>query len=251
MTLTVISKYVSQPIKKALPGPVKHPLLEFTLWNWRRRGLPAQSPQDISIFKAILSEVGDNSVRVFEWGSGFSTIYYSRFLRDLGRQFDWYAIDNSPKWHQRVRAKVAQADLVNEVSLYCSVFPAFWELPSYSPADPVPPESYANGVSALDYVNMPIKVGGQFDVIIIDGRLRRRCLLVVAEALAPRGIVLLHDAGREHYHSSPSSYGFTEFVDTGMMPGLRAKSSIALCSIDSPSFINELAKKYGPRSKSR
>ena len=92
---------VTTAINRILPTYVKHPALAITHWYGQMRGLPAQSRGDLSIFKDILIKVPGQKLRVFEWGSGASTIYYSEFLRTKGHQFDWYAADNSEVWRQR------------------------------------------------------------------------------------------------------------------------------------------------------
>lgn len=217
-------------IKKILPNPIKHPLLSCSGWYWYRRGLPAQSARDIWVFKEVLSTAEAERLRVFEWGPGASTIYYSKFLNSIGRRFEWYAIDNSRKWFRRVEERITRSRLTDQVHIYCSEFPAFWEMPEYSPDNPVPPQSYSSSASVLKYVNFPKELAGRFDVIILDGRYRRRCLLVAAEVLAPRGIVILHDAHRTHYHSSLSVYSHVQFLETGVLPGTRTRSAIALCS---------------------
>ena len=241
---------VSTAIKRILPNPIKHPLLTCSRWYWYKRGLPAQSTGDIEVFKEAVATVGEGSLRVFEWGSGASTIYYSKFLKSLGREFEWHAIDNSKKWHQMVQKRVLHARLSGCVDVRCLEFPAFWELSGYSPDSPVPTHSYTCSGNVLKYVNSPRELGKRFEMVIVDGRYRRRCLLVAAEVLAPRRVVILHDAQRTHYHSSLASYPHVEFLETGVLPGSREKSAIALCSLDDGSFIHQLAGKYRARWQS-
>jgi hypothetical protein len=137
-------KMVPATIRKIIPTPDKHPVLACTGWYWYRPGLPAQSPADILVFKEVLSTIAGERLRVFEWGSGASTIYYSKVLKSLGRKFEWHSMDNSRKWCQRVHQKVLRAHLSDRVRVYCSEFPAFWELPGYSPDNPVPVHSYTS-----------------------------------------------------------------------------------------------------------
>ena len=233
-------------IKRVLPTKVKHPLLAYTRWYWELRGRPAQSSQDISIFKAVLcsAAASGNKIRVFEWGSGLSTIYYSQFLRARGIDFAWYAMENSRLWHDRVQAKIAQANLEDRVQISCADFPGFWQLPGFSANNLVPPKSYTDGPGPREYIDKPKRIGIQFDVILIDGRFRRRCLLVSKEVLASKGTVVLHDAHKSHYLSSLAVYPQVEFLETGVLPGFRTKSTIALCSLDEPSLIDEIVGQY-------
>jgi hypothetical protein len=203
------------------------------------------------IFKEVLSKVEGQSLRIFEWGSGSSTVYYPKFLTSIGRQFQWYAQDNSTEWFQRSRGRVADASLSEWVHVDCSEFPAFWDLPSYSPGDPVPPKTYSDSAMVQEYVDSPKNLGGHFDVMIIDGRFRRRCLQVGAEVIAPKGIVILHDADRDHYHSSLALYPHVLVLETGSLPGTSLRSHIALASFDGRELIDDFANKYIMLTQSR
>jgi len=236
---------VTKTIKKILPNYMKHPMLATYYWYWRQRGLPAQSRRDLTIFKEILLSAANPELRVFEWGSGASTVYYSEFLRASGRKFDWYAADNSPEWCQRCQEKIDKASLTEQVHVSCSEFPAFWEHPGYSYENPVPPQQSLDDAMVAQYVETPKQIGGQFDVIIIDGRFRRRCLEVAAQVIAPDGIVILHDAQKTHYHPSLELYQQVKFLETGRLPGLRQNSTIAMASLKEVGLITELVERYG------
>ena len=40
-------------------------------------GYPAQTRRDIEIFKSVFDFYSNRQLRVFEWGSGFSSIYFN------------------------------------------------------------------------------------------------------------------------------------------------------------------------------
>lgn len=86
---------------------------------------------------------------------------------------------------------------------------------------------------------MPLEVGGQFDVMIIDGRFRRRCLLVAKEVLAKGGVVFLHDAQKPRYHLSLPEFSRSKFITTGSMPGSSQQSTIALCCMGEQTPISQ------------
>ena len=124
---------VLQTLRRWMPYSIKHPLITSTKWHWTARALPAQSLRDISIIKELLTKVQNEKIRVWEWGSGRSTIYYSKFLRNLGMKFEWHAAENSLVWSQTCDTKLSQAGLEQDVHIHCCEFPPFWELPTYSP----------------------------------------------------------------------------------------------------------------------
>jgi hypothetical protein len=51
-----------------------------------------------------------------------------------------------------------------------------------------------------EYVNFPGQQNRRYDIILVDGRKRRRCLLEAAKLLKNDGVVLLHDAWRPYYN---------------------------------------------------
>ena len=223
-------------ILKLAPYPIKHPLITFTRWIWGVRGLPAQSPKDMKVLKELLTSARGEVVRVWEWGAGRSTIYYPKFLQSLGKDFEWHAVDNSSDWYAKCKKNLEGTSFSDRVHMYCREFSAFWQLPDYADSDPVPPVSFNESSAVTEYINLPADIGGQFDVIIIDGRYRRRCLLMARNLLAPGGTVYLHDAQKEWYHPSLSSYDCVKFEETGNLPGTKQKSSIALCSVNDESW---------------
>jgi hypothetical protein len=235
---------IPKVIKRILPGTVKHPLLASSQWYWNLRGLPAQSTGDMAIFKEVLSNAGDQMVRVFEWGSGASSIFYPKYLKSTGRKFDWHAMENSAPWHKKTQERIIQSRLADEVSLHFSEFPAFWQLPGFSADNPVPSETDTDSANVLDYIDGPKNIGGPFDVLIIDGRFRRRCLLAARDVLAPGGVVILHDAQKIHYHPSLSSFPNVRFVRSGPLPGSSQPSTIALCTLEDYPWLGQLLEKY-------
>lgn len=179
-------------------------------------GLPAQTPQERQLFKTLFGLMaGNGRLRVFEWGCGLSTTYYASFLADRKFDFEWHALDNNRAWHERVTQIVTSRGLGGRVTLYLQEFPPFWEKPGWG-AVPPPCGAFAPKTeSEKAYVDLPLKLGGAFDVLIVDARFRRRCLAAAKEALKPDGIVVLHDAQKTHYQEGLDAYPFAAFIETG------------------------------------
>ena len=231
---------IRRTLQEVVPGAIKHPLISFTRWYWQLRTLPQQSVEDINIFKQVLSNACSGRLRVFEWGTGLSTVYYPTFLKSIGREFEWHSIDNSAVWHQKISVHIRKRHLSENVQVYCSEFPAFFQLPGYSASNPIPSDSYCNHPSVAKYVSFPIQLGEPFNVIIIDGRFRRRCLMVAKEAITSNGIVILHDADRSHYYPPLASYPHHLFIQSGTLPGSRQKSMIAIISLQNHDLFQQL-----------
>jgi len=231
-------------LKCVLPNAVKHPWQAAERWYWRSKRLPHQNLKEIQMFKDLLQRSGGEELRVFEWGAGTSTIFYAKFLRDQGRAFQWFAMDNSKYWSDQCRSDIDQIGLSDRVTINCCSFPAYWEYPGSSPGDPVVPYSAKNSAEVAEYVGKPEALGGRFDVIFIDGRYRRRCLLAAKQALSPNGVVILHDAEREHYWAGTEGFSNANLMLTGKAPGTATKTAVVFCTNETNVLIQQLKEKH-------
>lgn len=125
------------------------------------------SVRDADILERVIFRVAKvrGSINVFEWGSGKSTKYFTAELARQNVPFTWSAVEHVPSWADAVSTDLHQSATVIRSGL------------------------------GGEY---PLAIRGHDpDLIIVDGRLRRRCLV---EASKLRGVVVLHDAQREYYH---------------------------------------------------
>ncbi len=132
--------------------------------------VPMMDPDEVEAMRAVLLERKPR--RVLEWGSGGSTLVWPRELPDA----DWLSIEHDPAYARAIRDR-----LPPNVDLRVLPYPDYWMLD-------------------------PGEVG-KFDLIVVDGRKRLLCLEQARQLLADDGAVLLHDAGRERYHSAFNWYG--------------------------------------------
>jgi len=179
------------------------------------RGLPAQSAKDIIIFKSIFNHFPNKKITVFEWGSGFSTIYYAQYLKKKGLFLQWHTIDNNKVWHDKVVSMVKSKGLDVHVILYLKEFLPFWMKPGWGKIPPPCGEFVPKTHNELEYINFPKALGVKFDIVIVDARFRRHCLKVAKEVLAPEGVIVLHDAQKPHYHQGLEDFTLRSFYDTG------------------------------------
>ena len=162
---------------------------------------------------------------------GSSTVYYPSYLRAIGRQFEWHAVDNSRVWYERVRRRVRAAGLERQVHLACIAFPRPFDLPGCSMARPACLGTYPDPGPVLCYIEYPKTLGMSFDLLLVDGRFRRRCLLLAREVVRPDGVVVLHDAHRAYYHSILSAFPVSGFVRGWRFPGSKPRSQMWVGSV--------------------
>lgn len=124
------------------------------------------------------------TLECFEWGAGGSTVEFPKVTLPYAR-FRWMSIEHSREWKNKVQAELEREGLSKFVQVILE------------PCEGNPFEQPMD-----DYVEWPFRFEKRFNFIFVDGRKRRRCLLVASKLLARGGVVILHDAQREWYHSA-------------------------------------------------
>ncbi len=165
---------------------------------------PYMTPEEVAaVEKLLLAHCPKNkTASVLEWGSGGSTVAFPKFLKANGRSVNWLAVEHDSKWAERVIANVIAGVRVVNIK---TDGPQGWK----------------------PYIEPEAAKGKKFDVVIVDGRMRRRCMAMAAGLLAEGGIVILHDAERPYYHPA-----FDQFEGSFVTPRLwvgKAKGATPPC----------------------
>ena len=144
-------------------------------------------------------------IRVFEYGSGASTIWLSRRADEV----------HSVEHHQDFGQMMAQ-----ELSTYGNVsLRIVPPIASTSPLIGSQKEGHA-GLDFSDYVDSIDSLPGQFDLIVIDGRAREACLRKAMPRLAEGGLIVFDNSRRKRYHDAIAASGMKEKVLRGLTPTL-------------------------------
>lgn len=135
-----------------------------------RRGYPCDksgAPRPWMNYAIVhfLEERLNKSHALFEYGSGFSTLFYADLVASVE------SVENSAYWYEQMNAQVPANANVTLV-----------------PAD-------IDG----DYCRSILNLSKTYDVVVIDGRDRANCLLQSLSKLSPKGVVILDDSSRERY----------------------------------------------------
>jgi predicted O-methyltransferase YrrM len=138
--------------------------------------------------------------RVFEWGSGASTIWLAK------RAAQVISVEHDAPWFAMVReatSKRPNARLIH--------------VPVAQSEAPDAVRSMKPGWEAFDfrdYVSAIDSVEGTFDLIVIDGRCRVACLERAAKRLKPDGLIVFDNSHRSHYRAAISTSALHR-CDTG------------------------------------
>lgn len=125
--------------------------------------------------------------RVFEWGSGASTVWLAR------RSGSVSSVEHDPAWARIVRPVLPGNADVRVVE------------PAPATGSPGEERSRKPGYEALDfapYVGALDETPGRFDVIVVDGRAREACFRRAIGRLAPGGILVFDNVDRQRYREA-------------------------------------------------
>ncbi|MBZ5737494.1 class I SAM-dependent methyltransferase [Nocardioides mangrovi] len=162
---------------------------------------------------------GRPGARVFEWGSGASTLWLA------SRSGSVHSVEHDAGWAEALRPRLpANVDLT-------LVPPTATPAPAIGSAKP--------GHAGLDfstYVAAIDETHGLFDVVVIDGRAREACLERAVGRLAPDGLIVFDNVDRQRYRDAIGALGGRLDVITtrGLTPALPYPTRTALLRLAGP-----------------
>ena len=173
------------------------------LFRWlasRGEGYLLEAPSPWMTFDAIDRIAGhlQDGMRVFEYGSGGSTLFWLR------RKVELVSIEHDPAWFDVVKGKLPVGGNVD----YRLVPPEPFDEANVGkdPADPLAYVSMDEPSRGRTYRAYATQIDAypdaHFDVVIVDGRARPCCLWHAAPKVKPGGLLVLDNANRDYYLKS-------------------------------------------------
>lgn len=123
-------------------------------------------------------------MRVFEYGSGNSTLWYSKRVKQV------VAVESDSEWYAHVSLQLPEKDQI----------------------------SYR--IIGQDYIHEP-ELHEPFDIVVIDGYERSQCAVVAERCLRDEGVILWDDSDLEEHRSGYEyliKHGFSELKLFGLAP---------------------------------
>jgi predicted O-methyltransferase YrrM len=154
--------------------------------------------------------------RVFEYGSGASTLWLAR------RASEVHSVEHDRGFGEMMATELDQFD---HVTLHI-VEPAVSERPVVASA-----KEGHHGLDFADYVAAIDSVDGDFDVVVVDGRAREACLKAAQSRLAPGGIVVFDNSRRRRYREAIRASGMLERRFAGLTPTLPYPEQTSILSV--------------------
>jgi FkbM family methyltransferase len=194
-----------EPVLLAHPDALSRETAEAALLPWLRTvafsrgplldGLPWMTFPAISFLETLLHKHS----RVFEFGAGGSTIFFSSRVGEL------VSVEHDPSWfaqlQEAMKERALRSDLQWRGVLAIPVVPpAPIALPPSDPLSYTSSDSELAGLSFRDYATSIEEFPNRyFDLIVIDGRARPSCFLHAMDKVRFGGYIVLDNAERESY----------------------------------------------------
>ena len=224
---------MSTPGQSSTEAPLPAPA-EWMSWTESEKAW--MSVRDADLLEVLLlshaRSVG-RGIDVLEWGSGRSTLWFSALLDAQGLLGSWLTIEHNREFFMRELAPefdrhparrywLAGDPLGSAGRRSSSACPEASPRLSSTAGDlrPIEPDRVADrAVDLDDYVRLPSLLERRFDLILVDGRKRRRCLLEAAGLLSGQGVTVLHDAWRSHYECAFPAYASGTYIGDELWVG--------------------------------
>ena len=146
---------------------------------------------------------GKPNAKVFEYGSGASTIWLAKRSQHVT------SIEHDPSWNKIVTERLNQFSNVDAKL----ILPDFEYDPKFR-SNKVKRKSFKNYVKSIE------NKGEKFDLIIIDGRARVACLSIAFSCLARGGLIVFDNSLRKEYRSSIEAVEGQTDNYYGLLPAL-------------------------------
>jgi hypothetical protein len=151
----------------------------------------------------------DRPVRAFEWGSGASTMWLANRVDRID------SVEHHRGFGEMIRDELDRGSWrAGQVTVHI-VEPVASESPEIG--------SHKEGARDLDfaaYVGHIDTVGGEFDLIVIDGRAREACLGAALGHLRADGLIVFDNTLRRRYRKAIEAAQLVESVHRGLTPTL-------------------------------
>lgn len=197
--LKIILRFLSELVKYGITGrPIIEPLKGFAAYfRYNRKmifPLEAKLPWINHFAFERLQTLIRPDFRVLEFGSGGSTMYFKEHTSFV------YSIEHDAKWFEEVQSKVKDSQHVELKLINPEVGPEAVE--KYKSINGL----FTKGLSFKSYSHGADQFPDEsFDLLLIDGRARSKCLKNSISKLKPGGILIFDNSDRESYQPIISS----------------------------------------------
>ncbi|MFB6355202.1 MAG: hypothetical protein ABEJ65_01635 [bacterium] len=162
----------------------------------------------------------DMEMKVFEWGTGGSTVFFAKRVEQV------WSIEHDSDWYNRVNNELNNRGMNNvELMLEPPEDSKESTVEYGSEKKPYRDASFRSYVKSIDRSDESL-----FDLVLVDGRCRMGCLKEAKSHVASGGCIVLDDAQRSRYQQARSimETWSVERVFDGLKPATRGRAQTVL-----------------------
>jgi hypothetical protein len=150
-------------------------------------------------FPAIshLRDFVEPSMRVFEYGSGGSTVFFANRVHEV------ISVEHDREWYEKLQEELKMLDIDNWMVYHRPPTP----IANGASGDPADPDDYVSsgdpyeGMSFRDYATQIDEYPDRhFDLIVVDGRARPSCFKHAVHKIKDTGMLVWDNTSRSRYH---------------------------------------------------
>ena len=144
----------------------------------------------------FLSSVCTSDMKVFEWGSGGSTLFFARHTRHV------ISVEHSHQWAKQLSDKLKEKEVENVTYQEISgeTIPDWAKRDYRDPDDFISKDKDSSGLSFEKYVkaieDYPVDY---FDIVVVDGRARNCCIKYALSHVKKGGYLIVDNSDRKYY----------------------------------------------------
>ena len=153
----------------------------------------------------MLSRIVQPDFKVFEFGCGVSTVWWSNKVRAV------VAVDHNQQWVEKVRARATEKAVVVHRAMNCptdyaATLEEFFQKNYELPTAPNPAHNIGHGLLCREFIGYASEIlrypAGYFDLVVVDGMARVLTAWLAARQLGSNGIILFDNTDRWQYNAA-------------------------------------------------
>jgi hypothetical protein len=144
----------------------------------------------------FLKKIATSNMRVFEYGSGGSTLFWSARVNHV------ISVEHDEAWFSKMKKEFTDLQIRNTEYFFAAPTPDpdFVKKNYQNPADYISGDKNYSGKNFEEYVKKIDKYADEsFDVIVVDGRARPSCIQHSLSKLKSGGYLVIDNSEREYY----------------------------------------------------
>jgi hypothetical protein len=187
-------------LKRPSLGTLLSSITSFSRWNKSHQPSrdSVSDKQPWLTFSAIdkINGIVNIEMRVFEFGSGGSTLFWSQHVRQV------ISVEHDKSWYERLKNELQHHNIGNVEYILAEAQDdeEYNDKRIDNPEDFISGDTSFKGKNFVSYVKQIDKYPDEyFDIVVVDGRARPSCIVHSLDKVKVNGFLIIDNAERDYY----------------------------------------------------